>query len=90
MRKLILIWLATLGLIGCERERRDFVQPPAMSTAAQGVSVSELHPAGLTAPPPVANIYSESAYAVNEGKRLYSWYNCGGCHFHGGGESGRR
>ena len=88
MRKLILISLAMLVLIGCERERRDFVQPPAMSTAAQGVSVSELHPAGLTGPPPLANIYSESAYAVNEGKRLYSWYNCGGCHFHGGGGIG--
>jgi cytochrome c oxidase cbb3-type subunit III len=83
-----LVAISLLALGGCERERRDFVQPPAMSTAAQSISVSELHPAGLSAPPPAANIYSESAYAVNEGKRLYTWYNCGGCHFHGGGGIG--
>jgi len=89
MRSLAVAVLVVLCILpACERERRDFVQPPAMSTAAQSISVSELHPAGLTGPPPAANTYSESAYAVNEGKRLYSWYNCSGCHFHGGGGIG--
>ncbi|HSS98572.1 MAG TPA: c-type cytochrome [Terriglobales bacterium] len=88
MRRLIPVSLLILISIGCERERRDFVQAPSMATAAQSISVSELHPAGLSGPPPVPSIYSESAYAVNEGKRLYGWYNCGGCHFHGGGGIG--
>ena len=25
---------------------------------------------------------------INNGKRLYSWYNCNGCHFNGGGGMG--
>ena len=32
--------------------------------------------------------YEENAYAVNEGKRLFDWYNCSGCHAHGGGGMG--
>jgi cytochrome c oxidase cbb3-type subunit III len=35
-----------------------------------------------------AGLYSENAYAVNDGKRLYSAYNCVGCHAHGGGGMG--
>jgi cytochrome c oxidase cbb3-type subunit 3 len=35
-----------------------------------------------------SNAYEESAYAVAEGKRLYRWYNCNGCHANGGGGSG--
>jgi cytochrome c oxidase cbb3-type subunit 3 len=77
-----------LTLLGCQRERRDFTQAPVMANPAQGTSVSELHPANLPAPKPVANPYSESAYYVNEGKRLFDWYNCSGCHFHGGGGIG--
>src|SRR5689334_23346973 len=30
----------------------------------------------------------DSAWAVNEGQRLYRWYNCVGCHAHGGGGMG--
>src|SRR5205085_1269588 len=29
-----------------------------------------------------------NAYAVAQGKRLYGWYNCVGCHGHGGGGMG--
>jgi cytochrome c oxidase cbb3-type subunit 3 len=88
-RALILAGAFGLFLLnGCERERRNFVQMPALAKAAQSVSGSELHPAGLAAQPPVSNIYAESAYDVNEGKRLYDWYNCSGCHFHGGGGIG--
>jgi cytochrome c oxidase cbb3-type subunit 3 len=32
--------------------------------------------------------YDENAYAVNQGKRLYRWYNCNGCHANGGGGIG--
>ena len=34
-------------------------------------------------PPP-----GETAQAVSEGKQLYSWFNCVGCHMHGGGGIG--
>ncbi len=32
--------------------------------------------------------YEQNAYLLAEGKRLYSWYNCAGCHFNGGGGIG--
>lgn len=39
------------------------------------------------AAPPIAG-YDESAYAVGEGKRLFIWFNCVGCHAMGGGGMG--
>ena len=38
--------------------------------------------------PPKIRAYQENAYAISEGQRLFSWYNCAGCHFHGGGGIG--
>jgi cytochrome c oxidase cbb3-type subunit 3 len=32
--------------------------------------------------------YEENAYAVAQGKHLYRWYNCNGCHSMGGGGIG--
>lgn len=35
------------------------------------------------------NTHEESdGYDVNEGKRLYKWFNCNGCHANGGGDIG--
>lgn len=39
------------------------------------------------AAPPISG-YDESAYAVGEGKRLFVWFNCVGCHAMGGGGMG--
>src|SRR3712207_8491106 len=47
--------------------------------------------AGLTkAPdtPKVGEEYEQSAYHLSEGKRLFTWFNCVGCHGNGGGGSG--
>jgi cytochrome c oxidase cbb3-type subunit 3 len=84
----ILFLSAMLASTACKRERRDFEQTPSMSAPARAVSLSEIHPAGLPAPPEIPSLYSESAYHVSEGKRLFDWYNCSGCHFHGGGGIG--
>jgi cytochrome c oxidase cbb3-type subunit 3 len=42
------------------------------------------------APPsiPVGEHYERNAYDVQQGKRLYQWMNCTGCHGHGGGAIG--
>ena len=32
--------------------------------------------------------YERNAYALAAGKRLFTWYNCNGCHAGGGGGSG--
>jgi cytochrome c oxidase cbb3-type subunit III len=75
--------------LACKREERGFrVEPPAASRA-QSVTLSELRPGETqTAPAPVKNEYEENAYAMNEGKRLYQWFNCMGCHANGGGGMG--
>jgi cytochrome c oxidase cbb3-type subunit 3 len=85
--------MAALGLIacivasGCKRERRQFREaPPAVTT--HDVQVSELRPGGGSPTAPVHTPYENNAYAINEGKRLYSSYNCVGCHAHGGGGIG--
>ena len=40
------------------------------------------------ATPPDRSRLDENAFAVNQGKRLYRWYNCSGCHSNGGGGMG--
>jgi cytochrome c oxidase cbb3-type subunit 3 len=32
--------------------------------------------------------YEETAYAISQGKQWYRWFNCSGCHAHGGGSIG--
>jgi cytochrome c oxidase cbb3-type subunit 3 len=84
-----LICFSLLLLSGCKREERGYrVQPPAASRI-NSVRLSELKP-GEAQPPasPVKNEYENNAYAMNEGKRLYEWFNCVGCHAHGGGGIG--
>jgi len=54
---------------------------------ANGTALTEIH-AGGGSPAPDISKYESSAYAVSEGKRLYSAYNCVGCHEQGGGAIG--
>jgi cytochrome c oxidase cbb3-type subunit 3 len=50
-------------------------------------------PGPVRGPEPVragelAVLYSNSPFAISEGKRLFTWYNCSGCHGRGGGGMG--
>jgi cytochrome c oxidase cbb3-type subunit 3 len=51
------------------------------SSPASAVRTAQLVPAG-------ANPHEQNAYAVAQGKRLFRWYNCSGCHANGGGSIG--
>src|SRR5438270_7107026 len=83
---------AGLVLASCRREDRPFRPPPASAEAVRWTRMDTIQPGLVPAegPPgemiepagPVANPYEESAYAVSEGKRLYSAFNCVGCHAH--------
>ena len=64
----ILTALLLMALAGCEREKRDFHNPPPSKPAGEH--------------------YQRDAYDVQQGKRLYQWMNCTGCHAHGGGGIG--
>jgi cytochrome c oxidase cbb3-type subunit III len=80
--------LAIFTLAACKREDRGFrVSPPAPADT-KGVRLSSLQPGNHQPDPEVKNEYEENAYAVSEGKRLFSAFNCVGCHGHGGGSMG--
>jgi len=78
----------------CEREQRRFVEPAPWSSPAEPVRAERtLHPAWPDPNPEVKRSlvfspYDENAWGVSEGKRLFVWFNCSGCHFQGGGGSG--
>lgn len=36
----------------------------------------------------VARDHARNAFDISEGQRLFKWFNCGGCHFNGGGGIG--
>ena len=77
-----------VGLSACEREERRFQEPAPASVPAHSIQLSELQAGQSTPRTSSPDPYSENAYAVNEGKRLFSWYNCEGCHAKGGGGIG--
>ncbi len=80
--------LAAAALAGCEREARRFREAPPAATETDAVRLTDFQPGMPTADVAVKNAYEENAYAVSEGKRLYSAFNCTGCHAHGGGAIG--
>jgi cytochrome c oxidase cbb3-type subunit III len=65
-----------VSAVACERETRDF-------TPASGARVDAQRDAGAT-----IAYYERNAQALATGKRLFTWYNCNGCHASGGGGSG--
>jgi cytochrome c oxidase cbb3-type subunit 3 len=88
IRKTNVIVLALLVfLAGCEREKRQFSTPPA-TFKSYDVTMSDIHPGTPGMPQPVTNPSDNRAVDTNEGKRLFTQYNCSGCHFNGGGGIG--
>lgn len=94
MKRLPLLLAVIALLAGCEREQRHFRAErenagPNESLVRQSTNQPAMALAG-NVKPPAENIsmYDDNAYAVNEGKRLYRWYNCSGCHASGGGSIG--
>jgi cytochrome c oxidase cbb3-type subunit III len=80
--------LACLAAAGCQREQRD-LQSKNESEPMQ-VRTTDLQAGSPTPLQPDARRaeYENNAYNLSEGQRLYNWFNCVGCHAHGGGDSG--
>ncbi|GEM_PF-1290277 len=77
--------LALMLLAGCEDQAalRD-----QQSSSAQAVTrMTEFGP-GTEDARTGDHPYINSRHAINEGKRLYAWFNCAGCHANGGGGMG--
>jgi cytochrome c oxidase cbb3-type subunit 3 len=78
---------AALALSACEREKRlAQATPPGARSGA--ISLSDLHPGEPGGAAQTKNPSESHAYDVSQGKELYSYYNCSGCHFNGGGGIG--
>jgi cytochrome c oxidase cbb3-type subunit 3 len=62
----------------------------ALTPTPMPPAVTTLFPGGGAMPPvnPTATKYDGNAQAIAAGARLFNWYNCSGCHFHGAGGIG--
>ena len=72
----------------CEREARRYREVPAGATRREGVRQTPLQPGEPQDLPRVLSPYQENAWGMAEGKRLFSSFNCSGCHANGGGAIG--
>lgn len=79
---------ATLLLAGCDREQPTGQVAPPAGASATGTRMVELQPGVARPKPVVRNPYAGNVHAINEGKRLFAWFNCSGCHANGGGGMG--
>jgi cytochrome c oxidase cbb3-type subunit 3 len=78
-------------LSACEREDRPLRSEPVLNENKEAIALSSNSP-GLGGPVErktgTRNEYEKIAFHVSQGKKLFTWYNCSGCHANGGGGSG--
>ncbi len=76
-------------LAGCQREKQELRPRPAqVAVYGDAARESEIQPGGPQTQAAVNNPFYSNALAISEGQRLFSWYNCSGCHANGGGAIG--
>jgi cytochrome c oxidase cbb3-type subunit 3 len=89
---LVVLIATEAALSGCRREKRELWIPPAAAAREAELVMSDLQ-IGPAATTPITSTavhdpYEGNAPAVADGQRLYTWFNCAGCHFAGGGGIG--
>jgi cytochrome c oxidase cbb3-type subunit 3 len=73
-------------MTGCERENHRYDDNPK---AAPTPRVSALQPGPtMILAKAEEGVYDDNGWGTAEGKRLFSWMNCSGCHSNGGGGMG--
>jgi cytochrome c oxidase cbb3-type subunit 3 len=82
-----------LPLAACNDAQSDTSLPAAQGApegSPQNVPVSGIFPNGEKEPAldPLAKQYEGNSQQIAIGSRLFDWYNCSGCHFHGAGGIG--
>ena len=93
MRIAALAIVAGILAAGCNTERRDFEKPRVKpSDIAQADAQPALQPGkegpGMKAIASAGGYNETAAYEVSQGKTLFRWFNCVGCHAQGGGAIG--
>jgi cytochrome c oxidase cbb3-type subunit 3 len=82
-------FLLAIVFASCEREQRALVVQPPSAQQALAQQMSDLAPGPAHKKlPTVRNPDENNAWAMSEGQQLYNFYNCVGCHAHGGGGMG--
>lgn len=74
--------------VACDREERAYRSIPTGESSRSAVRLVANAPGPGRRDPEIPGPYSANAFGIAQGKRLYSWYNCVGCHAHGGGGMG--
>ena len=87
-RRALVVALALVAGLGCERETRRFREVPPTAMPDASLRLSSINPGPPVPDVPSRSGYVENAYAVSEGKRLFAQFNCVGCHAQGGGAMG--
>ena len=93
MRCATLLVVAGTALVAaaCEREDRDYRPNPVATETTERVALSPLSP-GVGGPSTYTSNKGKdiqiNAFHLSQGKKLFSWFNCVGCHGNGGGGSG--
>jgi cytochrome c oxidase cbb3-type subunit 3 len=86
--KIILITAILFMFFACEREERGFRVNTLEADRINSKQLTTLQAGEPVGQPATVNEYEENAFALSEGKRLFSQMNCVGCHAHGGGAIG--
>jgi cytochrome c oxidase cbb3-type subunit 3 len=84
----LLIVALVLVASGCEREERRFSDTSTLDPAQTALSQSDIRAGGTPPRASASSPYDGNAHAISQGKQLYEWFNCNGCHAHGGGAIG--
>jgi len=86
--------LLLAALAACEREERHFQAEEINASVNASSNRQSINQPAMALSSRVksaavnVSMYDDNAFAVNEGKRLFRWYNCSGCHANGGGGIG--
>src|SRR5438128_2687646 len=87
----LLLLIVAGALTACEREDRPLRSEPVPGEHREAIAIAS------NSPGPIGPVekksgtrqeYEKSAFHVSQGKKLFTWYNCSGCHANGGGGSG--
>jgi cytochrome c oxidase cbb3-type subunit III len=88
---LIVLLIVVPVVAACEREQRSFRPDPVAMEISEQIALTSISPGpGLPAESRSGKgkEYEGNAFHLSQGKKLYGWFNCSGCHGNGGGGSG--
>jgi cytochrome c oxidase cbb3-type subunit 3 len=92
MRLLLVVGIVLTALLaGCEREDRPLRSEQVLNENKEAIALSSNAPGGgapIEYKTGTRGEYEKIAFHVSQGKKLFTWYNCSGCHANGGGGSG--